>query len=95
MSNAKWAVAPADRSAFFSAPSTTGDRRWDALLAGAVEHYCLGNGYEVPSWTRGKSVRGLWFVTGDPALAACTSACSPPSLRVRGVVIDPADLTSV
>jgi len=93
LSNAKWAAAPADRSAFFSPPSTTGDRRWDALLAGAVEHYCLEKGYDVPGWTRGKAVRGLWFVTAGAAPLALAS--SPPSLRVRGVVLDRAELTSV
>jgi hypothetical protein len=36
-SNAKWVSRPIDQKVFFARPSTTGDKRWDALIAGSVE----------------------------------------------------------
>lgn len=95
LSNAKWAVSQADHAAFMFAPSTTGDRRWDALLAGAIEHHCLKAGVDVPAWTRGKTAGGFWFVGSNKNLHAYALANSPTPLRVRGVLLDPDDLVSV
>lgn len=95
LSNARWAASQIDRDAFMLAPSTTGDRRWDALLAGAVEHDCLEAGAPVPVWTHGKTAGGLWFVGDNHDFYAHALANSPTPLRLRGVLLDPADLTSV
>ena len=86
---------PADRAAFFAEPSTTGDPRWDALLAGAVEDLFVQDGAPAPAWTRGHALRRFWFVSDAPALQAYVFAHSPMSLQVRGVMIDPADLEAV
>lgn len=85
----------ADQAAFFAEPSTTGDRRWDALLAGVVDHLALHQGFDPPAWTRERHVVPFWFVGTTPALHAYAYAHSPVSLAVRGVFIDPADLQSV
>jgi len=84
-----------DRRAFFAAPSTTGDRRWDLLLAGVVENLFLAQDEPPPPWVNKGSLRTFWFVTPSPALDAYVFARSPLSLQVRGVMVDPADLVAV
>ena len=95
VSNAKWVASEADVEAFLSVPSTTGDARWDAMLAGVTEDLALKAGWPVPGWTAGKALDQLWFATSLPALDAYTLAHTPPSLRIRGVVVDEASLASV
>lgn len=89
------ACDPADRAAFFAEPSTTGDRRWDALLAGTVELLADRYGFEPPAWVAGRAVLPFWFVGSTPALHAYAYAHSPTPLALRGVFLDPADLESV
>jgi transcriptional regulator with XRE-family HTH domain len=84
-----------DRAAFFAEPSTTGDRRWDALLAGVVDRLAQQHGFDRPEWTTRRYVVPFWFVGTTPALHAYAFAHSPVALANRGVFIDPADLESV
>ena len=84
-----------DRAAFFAEPSTTGDRRWDALLAGVVDYLASKHRFTPPEWTSGHHVTPFWFVGSTPALHAYAYAHSPAPLAYRGVFIDPADLESV
>lgn len=94
-SNAKFVVSVADRDAFYAPPSTTGDRRWDAMLAGVTEMDALRTGHPVPRWARGHALPHLWFVGSSPSLDAYAMAHTPPPLALRGVVIDEASLESV
>jgi transcriptional regulator with XRE-family HTH domain len=88
-------LADADRMAFFAAPSTTGDPRWDALLAGAVEDLFLNEGSTAPRWTAGHALPTFWFVGSTPSLRAYAFARTPISMQVRGVMVDPTDLEAV
>jgi transcriptional regulator with XRE-family HTH domain len=94
-SNAGSLVSRADRDAYFAEPSTTGDQRWDAMLAGSAEDLALRDGLEVPEWTRGHALPTFWFVGSGPALQAYAFARTPMSMQVRGVMVDPADLEAV
>ena len=94
-SNAKHLVSEVDRALFYAQPSTTGDRRWDALLAGVTELDALRDDRPVPSWARGHELPHLWFVGSRPSMHAHALATTPSSLAVRGVVIDGASLESV
>lgn len=94
-SNAKWVERAEDLTVFFAAPSTTGDRRWDALLAGSTEDLALRRAVPVPSWTHGNALPTFWFVGESRFFDAYALAHSPASLKVRGVMLDPADLESV
>lgn len=80
------------RRAFFAAPSTTGDPRWDAMIAGVVEGDALAQGCPPPEWTRGKALREFWFVGSGHSLRAYAFSHSPFSLQIRGVLVDPTDL---
>jgi transcriptional regulator with XRE-family HTH domain len=95
LSGSRWATTATDRSAFFSPPSTTGDRRWDALLAGAVEDLFVRSGQLAPPWTKGRALGSFWFVSDNRAFDAYALARSPLSLKIRGVMMDPSDLVSV
>lgn len=95
VSNAKWLHSDADFDAFLSAPSTTGDPRWDAMLAGVAEILALHAGRPVPGWTAGWELGRLWFVSSLPGMDAYALAHTPPPLRIRGVVVDEASLVSV
>lgn len=94
-SNSKFVQANRDLTAFYAQPSTTGDRRWDALLAGVTEMDSLQRGLEPPNWVFGHDLPHLWFVGSNPALHAYAMAHTPASLSIRGVIIDGASLESV
>ncbi len=78
-------------------PGSTGDRRWDALVAGIVERVAHCAGVRTPAWTAEPSrflVR-WWFVSEHRALHASALVDSPPELAARGVFIHASSLTSV
>jgi transcriptional regulator with XRE-family HTH domain len=94
-SNSAFARSQRDRAAFFAEPSTTGDPRWDAMIAGNAEDLAFRDGFAAPDWSRGHALPQFWFVGSAPSLAAYAFARSPFSLQVRGVMVDPADLEAV
>lgn len=95
LANAVHLRSEADLEAFYAEPSTTGDRRWDALLAAVTELAALEQDRSVPAWSRGHELPHLWFVGSLRGLDAYALAHTPPSLAVRGIVLDGADLESV
>jgi transcriptional regulator with XRE-family HTH domain len=84
-----------DRAIFFAEPSTTGDRRWDAMLAANAEDLAMRRGAPAPAWSAGHALPTFWFVGTGTALRAYAFARSPISMQVRGVMVDPADLDAV
>jgi transcriptional regulator with XRE-family HTH domain len=94
-SNAKWMSRPIDQKVFFARPSTTGDKRWDALIAGSVEDLTARGDVSLPAWTKGVGLDEEWFVADDLAFNDYLRAHSPESFRTRGVMIDPEALESV
>ncbi len=76
-------------------PAPTGDRRYDALIAGAVEHHLRRAHLPVPAWVA-EPARRLpepWVVDrlAEPDIAQVT----PPAFRRHNVLIDAAELASV
>jgi transcriptional regulator with XRE-family HTH domain len=94
-SNAKWVSHPIDQRLFFARPSTTGDQRWDALLAASIEEIAVRRRIPIPDWTEGVGLENAWYFTDDPAFNDFLLDRSPPSFRSRGVMIDPDALESV
>ncbi len=94
-SNARWVSSPIDVQVFFARPATTGDRRWDALLAGSTEEMAIRSGLPVPAWTERVRLATTWCVSDVPAFHDYLAAHSPEPFRSRGVMIDPDALESV
>ena len=71
------------------APLTTGDRRYDALLAALVEYCCVRHGMPSPAWVDEPSrfLEEWWFVSGIRSLHTNAVVHSPVSFKRRGVFI--------
>lgn len=78
-------------------PPTSGDRRWDALLAATAEHLCFHHGLPVPAWTLapGRFLDEWWFVTPYRSLHASAFVETPAAFANRGVFIHVSSLASV
>jgi hypothetical protein len=70
-------------------PLTTGNVRYDALLAGIVEYACASHGVVAPSWVDADRyfLSKWWFVSGLASLHANALVHSPISLARRGVFV--------
>jgi len=86
---------PAVRVALAVAPpAPTGDRNWDALLAGLVDHDLAR--LPTPSWVHepGRVADG-WFVDRAPGFETQIKRRTPAAFRRHGIWIDAAELKSV
>lgn len=70
-------------------PPLTGDRRYDAAIAGLVEHLSAQSGNEVPDWTSepARFAEPWWFVAGLPGYRASALRDSPISFKRHGVFL--------
>ena len=78
------------RSALVAAePPSTGDPRFDAVLAATGEFFAAEGGIAVPGWVDGpdRFVEPWWFVASRPALHAYTLAHTPAAFARHGVFI--------
>lgn len=76
----------------------TGDRGWDALIAGVVEDVAFRHCIPVPRWameTHRSTDDRWWFVTTVPELHPTAFVETPASLANRGVYIRRASLVNV
>ena len=79
-------------------PLSTGDRRWDAAVAAAVDWAASIHGVDSPSWTGSprRRLRGAgWVLTHHEGLHAVVRADTPVEFSRHGVYVDRASLTSV
>lgn len=78
-------------------PGSTGDRRWDALVAGVVERGAHRVGVRVPSWTAvpHRFLDAWWFLSPYRSLHASALVESPPELANRGVFLHESSLSRV
>ena len=93
-------VMNADRSADVAsmitlAPDSTGDERWDALVAGVCEDIAYRHGVAVPAWTSTPPLSQFWFVTDFERLHPTAFLESPPALARRGVFMRRDSLVNV
>lgn len=91
------AVDPALRVALcVAAPAPTGDERFDALIAGVVDHLLSDAGLPRPVWLDEPSrfLAEPWDVEPVPALQAAARASTPDRLAAHGVYLDAAELVN-
>ena len=78
-------------------PESTGDQRFDAMLAALSEDLCVSNGVSPPSWVFAdqRFLDSAWWVSNLKSARTRALVNAPASYRRRGVMIDRLDLTSV
>jgi transcriptional regulator with XRE-family HTH domain len=88
---------PHDQRYFLREPKSTGDTRWDVLLAGVAAREARRAGLPIPRWTTepGRFCDRAWFPTETPSLRPMAFAASPADFAVRNVYLDPAELESI
>lgn len=71
-------------------PDTTGDVRWDALLAGAIRYRLHQSGVlQTPPWTHTDPLNTFWWPTAySPSKAYNDMAHTPVELMRLGIFID-------
>lgn len=94
-SNSRHLRTDADRVAFVAEQPTTGDPRWDAMLAGNAEQLSEELCVDVPGWTGGHVLDEPWFVGTLLGMRDYARENSPPWLKRRKSFLDPDDLESV
>lgn len=79
------------------APSSTGDPRWDALIAGVVEDVAFRAGTPIPAWVRApeRTLTSWWFVTDFSGLHPIAFIETPAAIAGHGVFIRRASLVNV
>ncbi|NDA37867.1 MAG: helix-turn-helix domain-containing protein [Actinobacteria bacterium] len=75
-------------------PESTGDRRFDAMLAAITEDSCVRFGVAPPSWVFAdrRFLDEAWWVSDLKSARAMALVNTPASFRRRGVMIDRHDL---
>jgi len=69
------------------APGSTGDERWDVLLAGVAEHLAMRDGMDAPGWSESRRLRRFWFPFDTPGARAQALVHAPAAFRRRGVFV--------
>jgi hypothetical protein len=94
-----WVVddLPGRASALVADPPSTGDPRWDAMLAAVAEHLAFHAELVAPPWVDDprRFLRAFWFPVDLPSVRVTALVTSPASLARRGVFIDRRDLDRV
>lgn len=85
---------PARRTLIETEPATTGDARWDALLAGIAEWLAAQDTSPPPPWTAmpERTLNEPWSPHHLASLRHLAADNAPPEIRRHGVLIDPYDL---
>lgn len=88
---------PRDRRTFLRQPPSTGDFRWDALVAAVAAREARLSGMDIPVWSEQSEffLNQAWFVTRSAGLRPLAFVESPADFFVRNVYLDPAELESV
>jgi hypothetical protein len=75
-------------------PATTGDLRYDALLAAAAEDVTARYGTPSPLWTitTDRFLRSAWWVSDLPSARVYALVGTPATFRRRGIYVDRYDI---
>lgn len=75
-----------------SEPPSTGDERWDVLLAALAEHLAARDGRGAPAWSQPRRLRRFWFPFDTPAARVDAVVHAPAAFRRRGVFVSAYEL---
>lgn len=80
---------PGRLSLLVNEPDATGDRRFDAALAGLAEFFAIEAALPAPAWVNApeRFVEPWWFISSRPAFDAYTLANTPAAFARHGVFV--------
>ncbi|MGX1163695.1 DNA-binding XRE family transcriptional regulator [Arthrobacter sp. SLBN-100] len=92
-------LTPDGRRQFLSLrPSSTGRKRWDALLARTFAYKCHQHGMEEPDWTSTPPLESKWYATprkhASHAWKLRMAQRTPVEFAEANIVFDPANLAA-
>jgi len=73
-------------------PPSTGDERWDALLAALAEHLAAQHDQAAPEWTEMRVLPRPWFPAEREIQRADALVWAPAAFRKHGVFLSARDL---
>jgi hypothetical protein len=94
MEEYRWEPPAAQSALLLDEPPTTGDERWDALLAALADHLSGQRDAEPPSWTASRVLDEPWFPAELEAQRVDARETAPPAFRRHGVWLSAIDLES-
>jgi hypothetical protein len=88
----RWEPSDAQPSLLAGEPPSTGDERWDALLAALAEHLAAKDDLAPPDWVELRVLRRPWFPAQLRVQRADALVHAPAAFRKHGVYLSAADL---
>ena len=88
----RWEPDDVQRSLLRDEPPTTGDERWDALLAALAEHLAARHDLAAPEWTEIPVLPRPWFPAELEVQRAGALVWAPAAFRKHGVYLSVRDL---
>jgi len=77
-----------------AAPASTGDERWDGLLAASVRYHLRRLGLTAPEWTARDPLPTMWWPAGRGSRAAMAMGSTPVEFRRLGIWFDERNFTT-
>jgi hypothetical protein len=90
----RWEPAESRVGLVMAEPGTTGDVRWDALLAALAEHLLAEADLAPPDWVEARVLRRAWFPAELAIHRADALAWAPAAFRKHGVFLSVHDLAA-
>jgi hypothetical protein len=88
----RWESGDAQPALLADEPPSTGDERWDALLAALAEHLAAKDDLAPPDWAELRILRRPWFPAQLRVQRADALVHAPAAFRKHGVYLSAADL---
>ena len=92
MEEYRWEADDAQPSLLEEEPPSTGDERWDALLAALAEHLAAKHDLAPPDWAELRVLGRPWFPAQLRVQRADALVHAPAAFRKHGVYLSAADL---
>lgn len=83
----RWEPVDARYRLLVDEPPSTGDERWDVMLAALAEHLAARDGRGAPAWSESRRLRRFWFPFNTPAARVDAVVHAPAAFRRRGVFV--------
>jgi hypothetical protein len=88
----RWEPTESREELLAAEPPSTGDERWDVLLAALAEHLAARDGRGAPAWSEPRRLRRFWFPFNTPAARVDAVVHAPAAFRRRGVFVSAHEL---